>query len=330
MLIAEIMASGIDQQDPGGSSDMADALDRQKKGKFVPINSPGADGSQSAIPSPSKPFDTPIAMGLTPPSTNPTGQPIGSPSNPSGDPAKWSKDAIAAQQPLIDAQVKGEEANTALKGAALAKSQDDLARSQYDMKMRMSHHGRSRTIGQGSSLDMNGNVKPAGSDPLSERRINPDGSLNVSTPNLDAAGLPKPVSSVDRNGNAVATPTNPNAAIAAHAQMNRATGGNGSTPGRVIGRDAPGEPLQDNSGVTFSQGNYGAGHGDTPGIDNEDATETYRKVVINKGGYGRGGYGTFPNPTAAGAIRPPLRPRRVSQSAIVNPRVNPLFQTSVA
>jgi len=50
---------------------------------------------------------------------------------------------------------------------------------------------------------------------------------------------------------------------------------------------------------------------------------------IVSGEYGSG-FGFTPSRPASTVMRPALRPKRVSQSAIVNPRVNPLFKTQVA
>lgn len=60
------------------------------------------------------------------------------------------------------------------------------------------------------------------------------GKLAVSTPNLDKSGLKPVESSVDARGNAVSTKANPNAAIAARSQMSRASGGDGTTVGKVV------------------------------------------------------------------------------------------------
>lgn len=216
------------------ASNLEDPLNKRKP--FVPVNLPsGGDGSQTAAPNNS--FDGNVSMSLTPP---PIASPIGSnasirpdghpANNASGDPAEWSRNAIAAQKPLIDAQTRAQDADTALKEQSLAGAKYDLQRK---MNRRFQHGLGGGSVRTGVSRDMNGNVKPAGENALGERRIGADGKAIVSTPGLDASGLAKPVSSVDQAGNAVATATNPSAAIAARAQMSRASGGDGTTIGRV-------------------------------------------------------------------------------------------------
>ena len=244
-----------------------------------------------------KPFDAPIAMGginTPPPLTSPIG--VNAPLRPSGtsqqtDPAAWSKDAIAAQKPLIDAQV-------ASSGADLALKQQELEKRNYDMKMRMSHGGGGR---RGHAVSAP--VPDAGA--LSDRRIGTDGKAIVSTPSLDTLNPGGLESTVGKGGN---------------------------DTGTGIGRTLDGGYNQERQNF-FDQrksNNYtpdGAADeiAQLPGVSAVTGVQIKQPFIRSDG--------TTGTHTAVGnrnlssvPIRPPIRPRKVAQSAIVNPRVNPLFK----
>lgn len=260
-------------------------------------------GKLAAAPITDRPFDAPISLGLTP--GNPIGQPIGSPASPEArakaqSPADWSQAAIDAQKPLIDAQTENQSADTALKKQA-------LEGAKYDLKRKMGQRFQHRISGGIGKTMMSAadQAKASGSSgvPIMGGNRIQNGKAIVSTPSLDT--LPKISSSVDAMGNAVATPTNPNAATVAQIR----------SPGI---RPVPLRPTVAPPGVTSAPS---ATRGGVAGSAN-----------IVRGKFG-GGYGFTPSPSPGGSatvMRPPLRPRKVSQSAIVNPRVNPLFKTAVA
>ena len=127
------------------------------------------------------------------------------------------------------ARVAAEQEKPKTRGAAYDEEAKAKAKSTAAPKPvvpgKQMHHGRIK----GSTASAADQAKAAGF--VAPSRL-PTKENPLQTPGL--AGLkPLSESSVDRNGNAVATKGNPNAAIAARAQMSRASGGDGATIGVV-------------------------------------------------------------------------------------------------
>jgi len=242
----------------------------KRKKPSVPIqNVPGMDQSTAQgiqDQQLNRPFNGNAALALPSPMTSPNGTPaplrpspgtpppIGTSSVPPTTP-DMAREAIAAQKPLIDAELANQASDTALK-------QQSLTGAKYELQRKMGQRFQHRISGGIGKTTMSAadqakaSGAPAG--PIMGGNRIQAGQAVVATPGLDAGRLRKPVSSVNRFGSPVASASNPFAVDAAVSQMSRGT------------------------------------------------------------------------PSSGTLMRPPLRPKKVVQSAIVNPKVNPLFKPVVA
>lgn len=247
------------------------------------------------------PVDIAKAGGVTPPAP-------GAP--PAPGPQAQMAAAIEAQKPLIDDQRQNYQADTALKQQTLA---DRRAVEQRKQGQKFQH---SLTKGKITG------VKPSDPQALSERRIGTDGRAIVSTPNLDAAGMPAP--------NANATIADQQSRIA---ERISASPGVQAAKNRIVQETLArnGQQIADRTNIadtgTIAVDPRHAGPGQL-------TTSGYQPGAPQKAGPDTKfaqGFGIVPKqPASQTVMKAPLRPRKVSQSAVVNPRINPLFKTAVA